>query len=135
MTASISRLNPSSLADSTRLGYSQISIVEPGRVAYVSGQVASQRNDQPIPTDLTEQTRIVVRNLQSALDAIGARTEDVVLIRIFVVDLNDETLARSFPVVLDFLKGAQPCVTGIGVAALAGAELKIEVEMIVRVPG
>lgn len=133
MPTTITRLNPNDLPDSTHQGYSQISIVEPGRIAHVSGQVAS-RPGRKIPDDLAAQTEIVVAHLRSALDALGANTEDIVLIRIFVVELNEDALNQSFPIILEFLSGAQPCVTGIGVSALAGPNLKIEVEMTVRVP-
>ena len=40
------------------------------------------------------------------------------------------------PRIAEFLDGAQPSLTGIGVVALAGPELliEIEIEMVVRVP-
>ena len=36
----LTRMNPSDLPDARRVGYSQISIVPTGRLAFVSGQVA-----------------------------------------------------------------------------------------------
>lgn len=38
MTQTITRMNPGSLPDAGQAGYSQISIVEPGRLAFVSGR-------------------------------------------------------------------------------------------------
>lgn len=134
MSQSIIRLNPSNLPNSREFGYSQISIVEPGRIAYVSGQVAADVSGRPVPEDLVEQTRSVVANLKRALEALGATPKDIVLMRIYAVDLNAKTMEQSFPVLLEMLDGAQPCITGIGVAALAGPGLKLEVEMTVRVP-
>jgi len=133
MSSAITRINPETLPDSTKIGYSQISIVESGRIAHVSGQVASQ-GDAPIPDSLIEQTKRVTANLQAVLDSLAAGTDDIVLLRIYVVDLNDTTMNQSFPIVLEWLNGAQPSITGIGVTALAGASLKLEIEMAVRLP-
>ena len=134
MSQPLSRLNPPSLPNAAAIGYSQITTVEPGRMAYVSGQVAVSVDGSPVPEDLVEQTRIVVRNLRAALAALGATANDIVLLRIFAVDLRPETMDQAFPVLLDMLDGAQPCITGVGVAALAATGLKIEVEMTVRIP-
>ncbi|RKQ70776.1 enamine deaminase RidA (YjgF/YER057c/UK114 family) [Litorimonas taeanensis] len=134
MSESISRLNPSTLPNSSEMGYSQISIVEPGRMAYISGQVAWQADGAPVPEDIGEQAKIVVKNARSALKALGAKAQDIVLARIYIVDLNDAAMESAFPVLLELFEGHQPSITGIGVAALAGPELKVEVELTVRVP-
>ncbi len=129
----IVRLNPPSLPDAAKAGYSQISIVEPGRLAFVSGQVAWTREGGAAPLPLAEQAQLVARNLSAALDALGAGTKDIVQMRIYVVGLNDETMAVGMGAIGAFLKGAQPSLTGIGVSALAAPDLLIEVEMVVRV--
>ncbi len=128
----MTRLHPSSLPNSTELGYSQITTVEPGRMAYISGQVATRSNGEPVPDDLVQQAKIVAANAKAALDALGATPEDIVIARIFMTDLNSDTLNQAFPVLLDMFDGSQPCITGVGVAALAGPNLKIEMEMTVR---
>ena len=134
MISAMTRLNPSSLPNSTELGYSQITVIEPGRMAYVSGQVASRPNGESAPDDLVEQTKIVAANAKAALDALGAKPQDIVIARIFMTDLTSDTLEQAFPVLLNMFDGAQPCITGVGVAALAGPDLKIEMEMTVRLP-
>jgi enamine deaminase RidA (YjgF/YER057c/UK114 family) len=130
----LTRLNPPTLPDAGRVGYSQISIVEPGRMAYISGQVAWSRDGGPVPGTLAEQMEIVCANAGAALAAIGAAPRDVVLVRLYVVDLTPERLGDVMPGFLAFFDGVQPSVTGIGVAALAGPELQVEMEMVVRVP-
>ena len=72
MTHSIVRLNPKSLPNAGEMGYSQISIVEPGRMAYISGQVAWRPNGEAAPESLAEQMSIVSANAKAALGAIGA---------------------------------------------------------------
>ncbi|ABC82651.1 RidA family protein [Anaeromyxobacter dehalogenans] len=136
MTAPIARLNPPTLPDAGAMGYSQISVVEPGsRMAYVSGQVAWRPGGEAPPADLLEQTRIAARNARAALDALGATPQDVVIARCFVTDLTPERLHAMFPAVLELFDGAKPCLTGVGVAALAAPDLQVELELTVRLPG
>lgn len=128
----IIRLNPPTLPNAAELGYSQISIVPPGRMAYLSGQVAWRPGGEPAPAGLVEQMRVVAGNAKAALDAIGASPQDVVIARVYVVDLTPARLAELMPAFLATFAGAQPCVTGVGVAALAAPELQVELELIVR---
>ncbi|WP_340161379.1 RidA family protein [uncultured Hoeflea sp.] len=134
MTQSIARLNPASLPNAAELGYSQISIVEPGRMAYVSGQVAWQPGGKPVPTSLAEQAELVAANAKAALDALGATPDDIAIARIYLVDLTPERMEQSMPHLLAMFDGAQPSITGIGVAALAGPDLQLEMELTVRLP-
>lgn len=130
----ISRVNPPDLWDSTKNGHSQISIAEPGRLAFVSGQVAWRSSGEPAPDNVAEQMAIVVGNAKTALDAIGATPHDLVMVRLYVVDMTPARLAAGMPGFMAFLDGALPSVTGIGVAALAGPDLQVEMEMVVRLP-
>lgn len=134
MTESIARLNPSTLPDASKAGYSQISIVAPGRMAYISGQVAWRPNGEAVPESLSEQMRLVSANAKAALSAIGATTRDIVMARLYVVNLTPERLEEVMPPFLATFDGTQPCVTGVGVQALAGPELQVEMELVVRLP-
>jgi len=134
MKNSIIRLNPSTLPNAGEIGYSQISIVEPGRMAYISGQVAWRPNGEPAPQSLAEQMGIVSVNAKAALEAIGATTYDIVIARIYVVNLTPERLEEIMPPFIATFEGAQPCVTGFGVQALAASDLQVEMELVVRLP-
>lgn len=134
MKNTIIRLNPSTLPNAGEMGYSQISIVEPGRMAYISGQVAWRPNGEAVPESLAEQMRTVLENVRAALAAVGAGPHDVVIARIYVVDLTPERLEEIMPGFLTAFEGAQPCVTGVGVQALAAPDLQVEMELVVRVP-
>lgn len=135
MTQAIVRMNPSTLPNAAEMGYSQISIVEPGRMAYISGQVALRPNGEPVPADLVAQMKIVVTNAKAALDALGASPEDIVIARCYMTDLTPARLDQIFPPLLEMFNGAQPCITGVGIAALAAPELQVELELTVRLPG
>jgi enamine deaminase RidA (YjgF/YER057c/UK114 family) len=134
MTRTISRMNPPSLPNAGAMGYSQISVVEPGRMAYVSGQVAWRPNGEPAPELLGEQMDIVGLNAKAALDALGATTNDIVLTRLYVVNLTPARMDEVMPPFMQFLAGAQPSVTGVGVSALAAPDLQVEMELVVRLP-
>lgn len=133
MSPPIVRMNPPTLPDAGNVGYSQISVVDPGRLAFVSGQVAWRAEGGDVPGSLAEQTAIVVENLTGALQALDATPGDIVQMRIYLTDLRSETQEIAMAEILRFLDGAQPSLTGIGVAALAGSDLQIEVEMVVQV--
>jgi enamine deaminase RidA (YjgF/YER057c/UK114 family) len=130
----ITRVNPPTLPNAAEKGYSQISIVAPGRMAYVSGQVAWRPGGEPVPTSLVEQMRIVAVNAKAALDAVGASPQHVVIARVYVVDLTPERLEELMPALLATFGGAQPCVTGVGVAALAAPDLQVEMELVAKLP-
>lgn len=130
----ITRLNPPTLPNAADMGYSQISIVAPGRMAYVSGQVAWRPGGEPVPAGLVEQMQLVAANAKAALDAVGASPQHIVVARLYVVDLTPERLEALMPAFLATFEGAQPCVTGVGVAALAAPDLQVEMELVVRLP-
>lgn len=133
MPQSVARLNPPSLPNAAELGYSQITTVEPGRLAFVSGQVARRPDGESVPDGLVEQARIVTTNAKAALEAVDATPQDVVMARVYVVDLNPELMEdEMIPHLLATFDGAQPSLTAIGVAALAAPNLQLE--MIVRLP-
>lgn len=132
MAPSLTHLNPASLPDASAFGYSQITIMEPGKLAFISGQVAWQANGEPVPDSLAGQAELAVKNAKAALDAVGALPEDLVMVRIYMVDLTPERIEELMPHLLAMFDGAQPSLTGVGVAALAGPELQLEIEMIAR---
>lgn len=132
MTQMLHRLNPPSLPDAGPLGYSQITTVEPGRLAFVSGQVAWRASGEPVPHSLGEQAKLVCANAKAALDAIGAAPHDIVILRVYMTDLTPDRIGEAMPHITAFLEGALPSLTGVGVAALAGPDLQMEMEMTVR---
>lgn len=134
MTNEIIRMNPNTLPDAGKVGYSQISITNGGQLAFISGQVAWQAEGGSVPTDLAGQTAIVIKNLQASLTAINAKPENIVNMRIYLTDLSDENQGIAMPPLIGFLEGAQPSITGVGVSKLAADDLLIEVEMTVQLP-
>ena len=133
MQTSLQRMNPAALPNTSNLGYSQISIANAGILAFVSGQVAQAADGSAVPEGLEAQTKQVIANLTEALKALEASPQNIVQMRIYVTDLNEDAMNILMPPIIAFLNGAEPSLTGIGVAALAGPDLKVEIEMIVEI--
>lgn len=133
-TQPLTRLNPPELPDAGALGYSQISIVEPSRLAFVSGQVAWRPGGEAPPNDLAEQAKLVAKNTKTALEALGATPADIVIARVYVTDLTPERVEVAMPYLVEMFDGARPSLTGVGVEALAAPDLQIEMELVVRLP-
>ena len=126
MSDTIVRLNPTGLPDPGEIGYAQVSIAEPGRRAFISGQVASA---EAVARGFEAQAADVMRKCAIAMDALKATPEDIVMARIYVVNLDDDRLRATVEQFKAFGNGATPSLTGVGVAALAGPGLLIEMEL------
>ncbi len=134
MATSITRMNPPSLPDAGAIGYSQISTTEPGRLAFISGQVAWRPNGEEVPDDLATQAEIVTDNARKALEAVGATSEDIVIARVYMIDLTPDRQEIVMQSLIKFFGGVKPSLTGLGVAELGGPGLQLELELVVRLP-
>jgi enamine deaminase RidA (YjgF/YER057c/UK114 family) len=122
--------NPESLFRSLEYGFSQIVAANGGKTVYISGQTAWDAQGQIIGgTDLAQQARQALRNVQAAVEAVGGTLADVVALRIYIVNYRPEqadvvggALREFFP------KEKRPASTWIGVSALAVPDFLIEIE-------
>ncbi|MEP3225424.1 MAG: RidA family protein [Parasphingorhabdus sp.] len=126
----IERINPKDLPDAGAMGYAQVTTCAPGKMVFVSGQVAWAPGGDPAPDNLAEQAKIASSNLGKALASAGAGPQNIVSARAFIVDYTEEKGAEAFPEILAFLDGNQVAFTLIGCAALASPDLMIEIEAI-----
>lgn len=134
MTSPLVRLNPPTLWDATRNHHSQGTLIENGRLAVFSGQIAAQKHTDHVPASLREQTEIVCRNLMHCLDSVRASPRDIVSLRAYIVDWTPDKAAEVFEPLVAFLGDTIPAMTGVGVSSLFSPELRIEIEMTVRAP-
>ncbi len=123
-------LNPAGLANPG--GYTNVVCADGGKLVFVAGQVAFDTNLQIVGQgDLRAQTRKTFENLKIALEAAGARFEDVVKLNVYVVDYKPADRQAIVEVRNLFVSREQPpASTLIGVQALAADGLLIEVEAI-----
>lgn len=103
-------------------------------LAFISGQVAARSDSSPAPAGHAAQADLVVANARIALAAVGAAPQDIVMARVYVVGLTPEVMEAAMPRLFALFDGAQPSLTGVGVAALAAPDLLLEVEWVVRLP-
>lgn len=139
MTASISTattasdlkltiVNPQNLYDPTPNGYSTAVIVpREGRLAYISGQ-GGQDATGALSPDFAVQVRQAYANLRTALDALGARPNQVAKLTVFVVDHDMSKLEVLTSSVKAMFGETLPAQTLIPVPRLAIDPMLFEVE-------
>lgn len=130
-TSPISRLNPPELGPPP--GYSQIVEVRAGRMFFIAGQTALDRNGDLVgKDDFGAQVDQVFRNLGVALDAVQCTAANLVKLTVFLRDMGDlgayrEARNRFFASVTP---PAAPAVTLIEVSKLYGPDFLIEIEAV-----
>lgn len=131
-------INPATLANGLSVGYSQVTLAQPGRLVFMSGQVGWD-TDKRIVGDgsFATQTAKALDNVRLALQAAGATPKDVVLIRYYIVGLNRERVETMASIVREshmWDPDNPPVGTVLGVEKLAFEELLIEIEAIAVLP-
>ena len=130
-TPSIRRVNPPELG--TPPGYSQIVDVSAGRIVFISGQTALDRDGNVVgKNDFAAQAARVFRNLDVALQASGCTAANLVKLTVFLTDMDNlssyrEARNRFFATVTP---PAAPAVTLVEVSKLYGPDFMIEIEAI-----
>ena len=124
-------LNPPDLFPSLQYGFSQIVTTPPGKMIFVSGQVAWDAQQNLIGgNDLKEQTLQSLRNVEKALLAAGGTLTDIVSMRLYILDYAFGKVQAIKDAILTTFAGRQPpACTWIGVAALADEGFMIEIEV------
>jgi len=126
------RVNPPSLFPSLQHGFSQIVTVRGGKTVYISGQTAWDANKRIVGgADLGEQARQALRNVRTAVEAVGGTMADVVSLRIYVVNYKPEDAESVGEALREFFPAeAPPASTWLGVTSLAVRDFLIEIEAI-----
>jgi reactive intermediate/imine deaminase len=115
-------------------GYSQAVEVRPGRIIYVAGQVSMDRSGNLVGEgDMRAQAQQTFENLKAALEASGAKFENVVKLNYYVLD------AAQLPAVREvrdkFVNAANPpASTAVEVKRLFREGFLIEVEAVAALP-
>src|SRR5229473_2056235 len=87
-TPSITRINPPELG--TPPGYSQVVEVAAGRIIFIAGQTALDRDGKVVgKSDFAAQAAQVFRNLAVALKASRCTASNLVKLTVFLTDMNN----------------------------------------------
>ena len=128
----LKHINPEGVHPPT--GYTHIVEVQPGRIAYISGQVAINPVGEFVGEgDIVVQARQVFENIKAALAALGTDFSSVIKLNYYAVDVS--RLAEIREVRNEYLpKDSPPASTFVVVKALVRRELLIEIEAVVALP-
>lgn len=93
---------------------------------WVAGSTGTQP-DGSIAPDAGAQARAALATIADALKAAGATLDDVVMARIYLVDVADFDAVAA--VLREHLGPARPAMVAVGVAALIDPRMRVEIEV------
>lgn len=123
-------INPQSLFNSKQYGFSQVVVANPGKMIFISGQVACDEHLKIVgKNDLAKQTQKSLDNLRVAIEAAGGGLGNIVMLRIYKVNYQE----GDGVIISQVLKDAfgiinPPASTWISVDGLANQDFLIEIE-------
>ncbi len=124
--------NPTALHH--HLAYSRaISIDKPGRMHFIAGCTAADENYKPLHKgDVVKQYYVLMEQLEEILKTCGATLDDIVMRRIYVLDMDDflekiqtEPSQKHF-----WQAGSYPPSTLVEVSRLSNKDFLIEIDLI-----
>ncbi|MFM9277802.1 RidA family protein [Paenibacillus jiagnxiensis] len=130
------KINPPTLDQRYSHLISQVVITPPASLAFISGQVALNKQGELVGlNDYRQQALQVFRNVNLALEAAEARPEHVVQMKIHVVNHREELVEVIFQAGFEVFGEEWPLTasTLLGVQALGMPDWLIEVDCIAAV--
>ena len=121
-------LNPGALFPSVQHGFSQVVIASGAKTVFISGQTAWDATKQIVGRDLGEQARQALRNVKAAVESAGGNLNDIVALRIYIVDHEVQNLEALGGALRAAFTTNPPTSTWIGVSSLAVPDFLIEIE-------
>lgn len=128
-SVAIKRINPPELG--VPPGHSQVMEVRGGRIIFIAGQTALDRNGEVVgKANFAQQAAQVFENLAIALQSVGCTAANLIKLTVFLRNMDDlsayrEARNRFFATVTP---PAAPAVTLVEVSRLYGPDFLIEIE-------
>ncbi|MFB5267446.1 RidA family protein [Paenibacillus enshidis] len=130
------KINPSTLDQRFSHLITQVVVTPPASLAFISGQVAVNRNGELVgQNDYRQQALQVFKNVNLALEAAGTLPEHVVQMKIHVVNHREELVEVIFQAGFEVFGEEWPLTasTLLGVQALGMPDWLIEVDCIAAI--
>lgn len=130
------RINPASLYESTRFGFSHAALDEATGTLHLAGQVAWDKDYNVVGgDDLAAQTRQALANISTVLAEAGAGVGDLLRLRTLIVNYDMSKLEAVGGELAAFYGDVLPAPnTIVGVQALALPDFLIEIEAVAVLP-
>jgi enamine deaminase RidA (YjgF/YER057c/UK114 family) len=132
----VEKINPPTLAPPMGDLYAQIALAKAPGLAFISGQPAYRPDGELVgKADHTAQARQAFANLKAALEALGAKPQNMVRMTIYVVDYNLPRARGVFAAAREVFGDDWPVTSSVllGVEALAMEDWLIEIDGIVAI--
>jgi 2-iminobutanoate/2-iminopropanoate deaminase len=114
----------------TAIGPYSLAVAASGRFLFVSGMTPMDPSTGKMSNGpIAEQTRIVLSNMKSVVEAAGATLADVVSCRVFLAQLTEKNFAEMNGVYIEFFPSNPPARTTVGAQLL---NMQVEIECVVR---
>ncbi|KAI8322737.1 putative Endoribonuclease [Martensiomyces pterosporus] len=107
------------------VGYSRV--LATGPFVYVAGTTAGS-DGSPIPASCKDQTRQTVEIMRKKLEQVSCTLDEVVRVRMFVVDIKRDWQEVS-EVMNSYFQQTKPVMTMVQIAKLIDDDMLIEIEM------
>ncbi|BBF76367.1 MULTISPECIES: RidA family protein [Acinetobacter] len=122
-------INPDTLYNPQPFGYSHIVEVQQfRRIIHIAGQ-GGENPDGELSADFAQQVRQAFGNVQIALDCVGAKLQNIAMLRVLIVAHNEIKHHILIEIMQQFWSGQKfPACTLIPVSQLAKSEMLFEVE-------
>ncbi len=129
------RINPKTLYDPTKFGFSHAARQGAGDVIHLAGQVAWDKDLNVADGGLAGQARQALANIKTILAEVGAGPADILRLRTYVVNHDPSKLEPVTEAIAAFYGDVTPAPnTWIGVQALALPDFLIEIEATALIP-
>lgn len=99
------------------------------------GRFGDPSSGNTTPSSFLEQVSIALQNVQTCLEAAGAKKTDIVQVKQYVVDIAGHDYKGRVELYVEWMGGHKPPSTLIGVQGLATKELLYEIEVMAVVSG
>ena len=127
----IEHIQPSALFSSLEFGFSQVVTSTGKKTIFIAGQTAWDKDMNVVGVgDLGAQMRQTYKNIDYALQEVGATRSDIVRVKNYFVNYSPDLLPVMGEATSEFFAGMKPpAATLLGVQALAMPEFLVEIEV------